>query len=327
RIQSIVDAYSGAAGSSPDWGNAKIFTCYQSPEDVVAPQLKSWAARKGKAQSQKVLFPLALPVVDVAQVAEDVAWRPQARGPPGWAPQLAKSSPCHALQLSALGLFFTSYEPLAAQGSSGEAALQELLKGRSEYSADGPTTLAPFKLDLISLPASLEGCPDAESLLGEEDCRFLKEQERMLHDNPQLDPNFHPYWEPSLRNNARNYRKLIKRLDDIKYLKYTLYPKEHAGLFFVWKSGGAKTRLIVDARAANRRFKDAPGVQLCTAESFSRFETVDEEAGAHIDSSFTETELPPLHIGLSDVKDAFHRIKQPTWLSRYFCFLPIEARH
>ena len=30
--------------------------------------------------------------------------------------------------------------------------------------------------------------------------------------------------------------------------------------------------MIVDARAANRLFKDAPGVQMCTADGFSHFE-------------------------------------------------------
>ena len=73
-----------------------------------------------------------------------------------------------------------------------EAALQELLKGRSEYSSDGPTTLAPFKLDLISLPASLKDCPEAEHLLGNDDCLYLKEQERMLLDSPRPDPGFRP---------------------------------------------------------------------------------------------------------------------------------------
>ena len=34
-----------------------------------------------------------------------------------------------------------------------------------------------------------------------------------------------------------------------------------------------------------------------------------------------------IYAGLSDVRDCFHRIKQPRWLSKFFCFLPIEARH
>ena len=76
----------------------------------------------------------------------------------------------------------------------------------------------------------------------------------MLRVDPQRDPTFRPHWDPALRPNARNYRKFIQKLNDIKYLKYTLFPKEHAGVFFVWKSGRQKIRMIVDARAANRLF-------------------------------------------------------------------------
>ena len=32
-----------------------------------------------------------------------------------------------------------------------------------------------------------------------------------------------------------------------------------------------------------------------------------------------------LFIGLSDVKDCFHRLRQPRWLAEYFCFMPIRA--
>eukprot|EP00438_Fugacium_kawagutii_P022866 Skav226462 [mRNA] locus=scaffold1781:97140:98588:+ [translate_table: standard] len=48
RIQSIVDAYS--AGSTPDWGAARIITGYRGPDDAVSPQLRTWAARKGKEE-------------------------------------------------------------------------------------------------------------------------------------------------------------------------------------------------------------------------------------------------------------------------------------
>ena len=50
RVQSIVDAYSGGSGSAPDWGNAKLFTGYAGPDDLVMPQLKTWAARRGKEE-------------------------------------------------------------------------------------------------------------------------------------------------------------------------------------------------------------------------------------------------------------------------------------
>ena len=135
-----------------------------------------------------------------------------------------------------------------------EAALKELLKGRSEYSSDCPTTLAPHKLDLISLPTSLADSPEAVSLLTGDDRLFLEEQERMILPNNQPDPSFRPYWGPALRSSARSYRKFVQRLHDIQCLKYTLFPMEFAGVFFVWKSGRQKTRVIIDARAAHRRF-------------------------------------------------------------------------
>ena len=34
-----------------------------------------------------------------------------------------------------------------------------------------------------------------------------------------------------------------------------------------------------------------------------------------------------IYVALSDVKDCFHRVKQPDWLAKHFCFLPIAAKH
>ena len=50
RVQCIVDAYAVGGASNPDWGNAKLFTGYVGPDDLVMPQLKTWAARKGKEE-------------------------------------------------------------------------------------------------------------------------------------------------------------------------------------------------------------------------------------------------------------------------------------
>ena len=50
RVQSIVDAYQSGSTSAPDWGAAKIISGYQSPEDLVMPQLRSWAAKRGKEE-------------------------------------------------------------------------------------------------------------------------------------------------------------------------------------------------------------------------------------------------------------------------------------
>ena len=50
RVMAIVDAFSAGSSASPDWGAAKIITNYRGVEDVVSPQLRQWAARKGKEE-------------------------------------------------------------------------------------------------------------------------------------------------------------------------------------------------------------------------------------------------------------------------------------
>ena len=49
QVQSIVDAYAQGSGA-PDWGNARLFTGYVGPDDLIMPQLRTWAARKGKEE-------------------------------------------------------------------------------------------------------------------------------------------------------------------------------------------------------------------------------------------------------------------------------------
>ena len=49
RIAAIVDAF-GAGAQNPDWGAARIYTGYRGPEDIVMPQLKQWASKKGREE-------------------------------------------------------------------------------------------------------------------------------------------------------------------------------------------------------------------------------------------------------------------------------------
>ena len=210
-----------------------------------------------------------------------------------------------------------------------EAALKSLLQGRSDYHEPAcPIALAPFDLDLISLPATLKGALRAEDLLSEDDCQFLKEQERMFRPDHESLEFFNPYWDPALKFCSHKYRSFITKLDSIDYLRYNLHPVEMAGVFFVKKSDGRRIRMIIDGRGANRRLRDPPSVSLSTAETFSRIEVsipeelTHDEMGKHEFLSSTN-----VFAGLSDVKDCFHRIRQPDWMCRLFCLLPIEARH
>ena len=209
------------------------------------------------------------------------------------------------------------------------AALKSLLQGRSDYhEPTTPIALAPFNLELISLPASLKEAPRAEDLLPLSDRLYLKEQERMFRPNHESHEFFKPYWDPALKHCPHKYRSFIKKLDSIDYLRYTLHPVEMAGIFFVKKSDGRRIRMIVDGRGANLRLKDPPSVPLSTAETFSRIEMAVPEELVH-DSDGRKQFFADTHVftALSDVKDCFHRIRQPDWMCKLFCLLPIEARH
>lgn len=208
-----------------------------------------------------------------------------------------------------------------------EATLRALLKGRGEYhTSTSPVAVAPFKLERISVPESLHGSPDAMSLLDPEARRYLGGEEHMLKENLEEVEDIKPYWDPRLTSDKRGYKSLIQMLERLGYLRYTLRPKAHVGVFFVWKSDGQKIRLILDARSANRMFRDPPGVELCTAEGFSRIEVSVPEGASPGSPEFVEAlEGMGLHFGLSDVRDCFHRLRCPEWLSEYFCLRPVPA--
>lgn len=208
-----------------------------------------------------------------------------------------------------------------------EAALMSLLRGRSEYGSERPTTLAVCKLERISMPSSLVNAPNAEDLLDSDARRYLQCPEQMLRANAEEVPEVCvPYWDPQLRADSGMYRRFVRKLHTAGYLTYTQHPKCFCGVFFVRKSDD-KIRMIIDARNTNRLFKEPPGVELLTADGFSRVELVVPE---HLEPGTMEHEEyltnTKIHMGLSDVKDCFHRLRQPRWLSEFFCFDGIPAK-
>ncbi len=208
-----------------------------------------------------------------------------------------------------------------------EAALKVLLQGRSEYGSEAPTTLAACALERISLPGSLKDAPYAADLLDVGTRRYLQCPEQMLRPEAELClEEFHPYWDPMLKNRQRMYKKFIQKLHAADYLVYTQSPKSFCGVFFVKKSDGKKIRMIIDARGTNRLFKEPPGVHLLTSDGFSRIE-LDVPQGIYPGEPAYENFISQrkIHMGLSDVKDCFHRLRQPKWLAEYFCFEGIPA--
>lgn len=202
-----------------------------------------------------------------------------------------------------------------------------LLRGRSEYGSDRPTTLAVCRLERISMPQSLVGAPLAEDLLSGDARRYLQDPKQMLKAEHEIEPEVCcPYWDPQLRGDARLYKRFVKKLHFAGYLTYTQNPKAFCGVFFVKKSDD-KIRMIIDARNTNRMFREPPGVDLLTADGFSRVE-VEVPEGLEPGTQLYEDHVRSVKVsmGLSDVKDCFHRLRQPKWLAEYFCFEGIPAK-
>ncbi|CAE7628065.1 pksN [Symbiodinium sp. CCMP2592] len=343
RIQTIVEAFSGASGGSgPDWSHARLYTGQATADDIVSPELRTWAAKRGKEEVE--LAQARAKIRDAKRLgshaSEGNETGDQSEAPAPALPGRGRGRGRTAKGLEVLfrvaprtfssafdagrkvlvqieqaivtetGATFTpsalqseivervvklsseAYELDASFSSppTPEAALRELLRGADDY-VDSVSTLAAYRRERISMPAP----------------------ERMLRPEEDFQCDIVPYWDPALRNSSRAYKDLIRHLHKIGYLDFTLEPKERAGIFFVNKAND-KIRLIIDGRRANARLREPPGVSLATAEAFARFEMED-----------CSDQDPTISVGLSDVKDCFHRMTQPRWLREYVALDPIPA--
>jgi hypothetical protein len=80
--------------------------------------------------------------------------------------------------------------------------------------------------------------------------------------------------------------------------------------------------MITDARQSNSCFYDPPGVNLMTGEGLGKIEVVFDEG---VMPNHEMLDALTVFIGLSDVRDCFHRMRVPSWLARYFAWEPIAA--
>ena len=207
-----------------------------------------------------------------------------------------------------------------------EEALRALLHGGSPSDwKPSAETLASYQSDLLSIPEDVSGCPSLSSVLPEKDLIYLEEKSELMLKGQDDVPGtlVEPFWDPKLKYNMKAYGDLVRRLDKIGMFNYTLHPKCMVGVFFVWKSNRTKLRLITDARRSNQLFREAPGVNLMTGESFGRIEVEVADSVVNDASAMCALEF---FVGLSDVKDCFHRLRVPMWLSRYFCWMPVSAK-
>lgn len=225
---------------------------------------------------------------------------------------------------------------ISLRGSPAEAltpqeASRELLRGRVGYELDPANpNLAPYKEGSVSLPGDVKGAPMVRDLLPEEDQAMLDGfDQRMLREREEFEQlsaasTIKPYMDPALQRNKRRYKRFLQDLQGRGLLHFTRQPQEFVGVFFVKKKSGA-LRLIIDARPANRRFRDPPGVHLCTAEGLARIEVEMAEAGGDDLPADVQHDLE-VWLGTADISDCFHRLRIDPVFASYFCLPPVTAR-
>ncbi|CAK9032346.1 Protein disulfide isomerase-like 2-1 [Durusdinium trenchii] len=222
------------------------------------------------------------------------------------------------------GLVF-SQKPSGDEIMKPEEALKVLLRGGSPYDMGVINdAVASYQSELVSVPQDCRGCPDLRDVLPTDDRQYLEENSELML-RPKEDRPEHPvqpYWDPKLRYNRKAYHGLVRKLNDIGYFTYTLAPLSKVGVFFVWKSNRTKLRLITDCRPTNEIFREAPGVSLTTAEGFGRIEVELED---DCWGDYKLLSAVTTYVGLSDVRDCFHRMRVPAWLSRYFAWESVPA--
>ena len=85
--------------------------------------------------------------------------------------------------------------------------------------------------------------------------------------------------------------------------------------------------MIIDARRANQRMRNPPGISMCTTESLARIEVIlHTRPGDDQGSLEQQLRLLQLTLGMADVESCFHRIKIDKGLAKYFGLLPVKAK-
>ena len=144
--------------------------------------------------------------------------------------------------LDGLAADAVSREPIGESPSS-QTSLSRLLRGRSVYDTGGTAArLTPFKLDKLSLPEDVSGCPFVSEGLQDDVRIFLEEPERMLRsqdDEVKWAPD-EPYFDPIIKMKREKYLQLVRAPRRKGLVRFVEVPKEHVGLLQLRSPGGRR---------------------------------------------------------------------------------------
>ena len=193
-----------------------------------------------------------------------------------------------------------------------QEAARELLGRGPGYDVDGPPDhLGVYEISRLSLPSG--GVPSP--LLGLLDegstaWRNLVDERRLLLDQDEFGAvlegeggRVKPYWGPVLMGSEDRYHEFLRGMSSSGVLSWTFEPVDKVGVFFV-KKKTEQLRVIIDARAPNRRFRRPPSMGMATGADLGRVDGVG---------------VTKFCVSAGDIENAFYRMSLPHDLSRFFC--------
>ena len=134
-------------------------------------------------------------------------------------------------------------------------AWNSMMKGRGDYAATAHSSMATYEAGRLSVPESVQDGPGLSALLpASEKERLVSYEEKMLRSPEEvarLTEEFGPagrHTDPRL-DCRRTYLRFIARLHKIGLVRFVLRCREQVGVFFVWKKGRERMRLILDLQS------------------------------------------------------------------------------
>lgn len=205
--------------------------------------------------------------------------------------------------------------------SSPTGALTELC--RSSGYLKERSDVAPYEAHRVSLPSDDNQVLDLADLLGSEGAReveaFCKRQIRSRGEARTRIREAglrRSYSDPAFKGCSEEYRAFIRRLYRANMVDYVYADDldnitEYAGIFFVWKKGRERQRMVVEARRSNEHFEPPAHVGLATGATMGRLEA---------------SENSSVYCGGLDIRDCFYHIGLPEFLRQYFCLDAVYGR-
>ena len=220
-------------------------------------------------------------------------------------------------------------------GMTPKSCFEDVIKSKDMYSLS-QSSVAPFNLDLLKVTKTSTVPKPAVQLLPETEAKFLENPEEFLIRSPEeiarwseLNPNFQPYWDETLRTDREARHSLYEKLVSKSLLGFRRRIRAKVGLFFVWKSGKKGIRMIVDARMPNGFHRRPPKTKLGGAAAISELDAFVDEADSPVlaEGYGGPVELPCSLFGCTgDVSDAFYQFSVESLADWFGLDDPVEAR-